>query len=62
VVREENYQLIVGNLYKLGADGILRWCVLDHERLMILSESHEGITGGHYVGKETMQQILFMGL
>jgi hypothetical protein len=24
VVREENYQLIVGNLYKLGADGILR--------------------------------------
>jgi hypothetical protein len=30
VVREVDYQLIVGQLYKLGLDSILRWCVLDH--------------------------------
>jgi hypothetical protein len=51
VVKETYYQLIVGNLYKLGIDGILRRCVLEHERPMILSEAHEGIVGGHYVGK-----------
>jgi hypothetical protein len=28
VVRETYYQLISGNLYKLGEDGILRRCVL----------------------------------
>ena len=25
---------------------------------MILSEAHVGVTGGHYVGKETMRKIL----
>jgi hypothetical protein len=27
VVKEIDYQLIAGNLYKMGADGILRRCV-----------------------------------
>jgi hypothetical protein len=53
VVKAVDYQLIAGNLYKLGVDGILRRCVLEHERPMILSEAHEGIAGGHYVGKAT---------
>ena len=46
------YQLIEGNLYKLGANGILRRCVLEHERPMILEEVHDGIVGGHYAGRE----------
>jgi hypothetical protein len=58
VVKATDYQLIVGNLYKLGADGILRRCVLEHERHMILSEAHEGVAGGHYVGKVTTHNIL----
>jgi len=29
VVKATNYHLITVNLYKLGADGILRWCVLE---------------------------------
>jgi hypothetical protein len=29
---------------------------------MILSEAHEGIAGGHYAGKVTMQNILCVGL
>jgi hypothetical protein len=50
-VKEVDYQLIVGNLYKLGAYGILRHCVLEHERSIILEEAHDGIVGGHYAGK-----------
>jgi hypothetical protein len=62
VVKATNYQLIVENLYKLGADGILRRCVLENKRPMILSEAHKGIERGHYVGKATSQHILCVGL
>jgi hypothetical protein len=41
------YQLIVGHLYKMGVDIILRRCVLEHERLVVLAEAHEGIAGGN---------------
>jgi hypothetical protein len=54
--------LIVGNLYKFGVDGILRCCVLEHERPMILEEAHDGIPGGHYAGRETAQKIFCMGI
>jgi hypothetical protein len=43
-----DYQHIVGHLYNIGADSILRRCVLEHERPRILEKSHEGIAGGHY--------------
>ena len=62
VVKEVNYQLIVENLHKLGSYGILRRCVLEKERTMILVEAREGVTGVHYTGKETMQKILCTGL
>jgi hypothetical protein len=62
VVKETDYHLIAGNLYKLGTDGILRRCVLEHERPMILSEAHEGVVGGHYAGKVMTQNILHIGL
>jgi hypothetical protein len=55
VVRATDYQLIAGHLYKLGADNILRRCVMEHERPIILEEEHEGIVGGHYAGKATVQ-------
>jgi hypothetical protein len=58
VVRAEDYQLIVEHLYKMGSDNILRRCVLEHERPTILAESHEGIVGGHYVGKYTTHKVL----
>jgi hypothetical protein len=31
---------------------------LEHERPIILVEAHEGIAGGHYAGKDTMQKVL----
>jgi hypothetical protein len=62
VVRAADYQLIAGHLYKLGADNILRRCVMEHECPIILAEAHEGIVGGHYAGKATAQKILRAGL
>jgi hypothetical protein len=57
VVRAADYQLIAGHLYKLGEDNILRRCVMEHERPIILAEVHEGIVGGHYAGKDTTQKV-----
>lgn len=53
VVRASYYQLIAGQLYKLGLDDILHRCILDHEKTIVLEEAHRGILGGHYVGKAT---------
>jgi hypothetical protein len=43
VVKVADYQLIAGHLYKMGANNILRRCVLGHERPRISAEAHEGI-------------------
>lgn len=53
-----DYQLIAGQLYKLGLDNILRLCALDHERPDILWECHSGVAGGHVSGKATARKIL----
>jgi hypothetical protein len=62
VVKATKYQLITINLYKLGVDGILRRCILEHERPMILVEVHDGIVGGHYERNERTHKILHAGL
>jgi hypothetical protein len=31
---------------------------MEIEHPMILAEAHEGITGGHYIGKSTAQKVL----
>ena len=62
VVKAVDYQLIAGSLYKLCADWILRRCVLSHEIPIILDKYHEGVVGGHYIGKATTRKILYVGL
>jgi hypothetical protein len=62
VVRATDFSLIAGKLYKMGPDEILRICVMEAERPLILAEAHEGITGGHYAGKATTQKVLQAGL
>jgi hypothetical protein len=46
----------------MGLDEILRRCVMEIERPLILAEAHEGITGGHYARKGTTQKVLRAGL
>jgi hypothetical protein len=57
-VKAADYKLIGGSLCKLGVDGILRRCVVEHEILIILVEAHDGIVGGNYAGKSTVHNIL----
>jgi hypothetical protein len=58
VVRVAGFSLIVGKLYKMRPDEILRRCVMEKEKPLIIVKSHEGIAGGHYAGKETVQKVL----
>jgi hypothetical protein len=46
----------------MGADRILRRCVLEHEWPITLAEAHEGIARGHYAGKSIAQKVLRVGL
>ena len=62
VARAVDYTLIVGYLYKLGADEVLRRCVFDYERPWVMSEAHASVTGGHYAGKARVHKILQAGL
>jgi hypothetical protein len=62
VVHAVEFQLIVGQLYKMEPYEILRRCVMESERPLVIVEAHEGITVGHYVGKETTQKVLRAGL
>ena len=52
VVKAANFTLIVGQLYKLGLDEVLRRCVILHEKEAILREAHSGTAGGHFAGKQ----------
>jgi hypothetical protein len=58
VLHVVDFSLIVEQLYKMGPNKILRRCVMEAERPLILVEAHEGITGGHYIGKSTTQKVL----
>jgi len=42
-------------------NGILKCCVLEHERPVILEEVNDGIVGGHYIGRATAHNIFCMG-
>jgi hypothetical protein len=62
VVHVAVFSLIAGQLYNMGPDEILRRCVMEAERPMILAEAHAGIAGGNYAGKTTIQKVLRDGL
>jgi len=62
VVHAVDYQLIVGQLYKLGLENILRHSVIDHERPNILWECHSEFLGGNVGIKATIRNILQVGL
>lgn len=62
VVQAEYFSVIVGHLYKMGIDEILRRYVHELEQSRILEDAHADTTRGHYVGRETAQKILHIGL
>ena len=58
VVKAADYTLIVGQLYKLGPDEILRRCIFDHERQWVMAKVHGSVSEGHYARKATVRKIL----
>jgi hypothetical protein len=62
VVCAADYQLIVGHLYKMGTNSILRRYMLEHETPRVLVESHQGIEGGNYASKSITHKVLHAGL
>ena len=56
------YQLIVGQLYKQGKDGVICRCVREDEFIVILDEAHSRIMGGHFVTETTTRKELQVGL
>lgn len=58
VVKALDYQLISGQLYKMGPDETLRHCVFDHEKASILEEAHADLAVGYYAGRAIAQNIL----
>ena len=58
VAKDTYFQMICGELYKLGPHEILWHYVLEHEQEYILTESHDRLVGGHYSGRETTNNIL----
>ena len=62
VVKAVDFELIDGQLYKLGPSEILLRCVLPHEQGKILVEAHMGVASGHYGGHTTTRKVLHAGL
>jgi len=60
-VHIEDFFVIVGHLYKMGSDELLRRYVPKFERNSILAYTHGGAMGGHYARRETTQKILCAG-
>lgn len=58
----EKFSVIVGHLYKMGSDEILRQYLPEFGRSSILVDTHRRTAGVHYVRKETTQKILHVGL
>ncbi|CAL1388775.1 unnamed protein product [Linum trigynum] len=48
-------------LFRIGADGVIRRCVMEHEMGDILSHCHEGPTRGDHGGNRTARKVLQSG-
>lgn len=57
VVKATDVSSIVGKLYNMGPYEILHRYVLEHEISITLEKYHGGIAGGHYAGKDNVQNI-----
>ena len=57
VLKAIDFQLITRQLYRLGFNGILCRCILQHERESIIMDVNEWLARGNYVGKMTIHTI-----
>jgi hypothetical protein len=57
IVESQKYYWDAPYLFRLQADGVLRWCVQREERLEILRNCHSGEYGGHYGHFRTQAKV-----
>ena len=62
VLRRMPFFIIVGPLYRRGADQIIGRCVPEEEQKAVLQEAHFGVAGGHFSGEITGRKIMQAGL
>lgn len=55
------YVIVKCKLYRQNLDCILLKCVDENQAKVLLNEMHEGVSGGHYMGKTTTQKVLRVG-
>ncbi|KAK1432034.1 hypothetical protein QVD17_08920 [Tagetes erecta] len=60
--REKDYMWEEPDLFKVGADQVIRRCVPNDEIQGILSHLHSSACGGHFSGHKTGQKVLSCGL
>jgi hypothetical protein len=59
--RLKHYYWDEPHLYRHGPDGIIRWCIPDHEIQGILLSAHRDPYGGHHAGDRTAAKVLQSG-
>ncbi|MCO5585886.1 hypothetical protein L7F22_039820 [Adiantum nelumboides] len=62
IVKSLKFTIIGGSLYRLGIDGVLRRYVPISARMQIITEAHNGSSGGHFSSDITYKKILQAGL
>ncbi|MCO5607130.1 hypothetical protein L7F22_061323 [Adiantum nelumboides] len=62
IVKSLKFTIIGSSLYRLGIDGVLRRCVPISARMQIITEAHNGSSGGHFSSDITYKKILQAGL
>jgi len=59
IIRKSSlFTWIMGNIFRLGPDQILRSCVREEEVFEILSTCHDGPCGGHFSAKGKTFEVL----
>ena len=61
VIKLVQFIVISHELYRMGADGILRRCVPMSARYLVISESHTGDAGGHFTANITSKKSFSSG-
>ena len=61
ILKSAPYQLVNNVLFRKNADGVLLRCLEKEESDLVLTQLHDGPTGGHFSGNTIAHKILRAG-
>lgn len=62
VQRVMPFVMVAGQMYRKGADGILRLCIEPEEPYFYLKHAHETVGGIHMAGDQTLRRLMWAGV